>query len=203
MGYEISARAYLKRARERLDAGTAEDLFYAAFELRAGIQARMQEYLSAQEAIARHKKEDWQLGKLARSIEDAFHLGDRIAEVAIYDPQAEAVIAVFYYTPVTSELKRNGERLGEILHAMQRCRREEDAWWTETRSFMEEVFRRLESACAGTLLCPLLKERGTNRVVMRIEMFEEPNGHELLGRLQPGFAGKVRVQYLDELPRTQ
>lgn len=160
----------------------------------------MQEYLQAQESIAQHKKNDWQLGKLGRTLEDVFQIGDRIAEVAVYDPQAGEFIATLYYTPVTSELRRNGERLGELLHATRQFRRDDDPWWQNTRDSLEKVCRQLATACAGTLLAPLLREPGSDKVVMRAEMFEESH-REVLQKLRAGFAGFFRVQYLDELPR--
>jgi len=202
MPYHVSARAYLERARAQLDVATAEGLFYAAFELRAGIQARMKEYLQAQESIAQHRKNDWQLGKLGRTLEDVFQIGDQIAEVAVYDPQADEFMATLYYTPVTSELRGNGERLGELLHAMQQFRRDDDAWWQDTRDFLERICRQLATACAGTLLAPLLREPGSDKVVMRAEMFEESH-REVLQKLRAGLEVFVRVQYLDELPRVQ
>ena len=119
MPYHISARAYLQRARTQLDLDTAAALFYAAFELRAGVQARMQQYLEAQEHIAKHKKESWKLGKLKQSLDEAFQIGDQIAKVAFYEPGASEPVTILYYTPVTSDLRQNSERLGELLHAMQ------------------------------------------------------------------------------------
>ena len=201
MPYHISGRAYLKRARGQLDAGTHEGIFYAAFELRAGIQARIQEYLHAQERVAQRKKDDWELGKLQRSLEQAFKIGNLIAEVGIYDPEAGASVAVLYYTPVTSELRRNGQHLGELLHAMQQFRSDGDAWWKNTRDFLERVYQQLTTACTGTLLAPLLREPGSDKAVMRAEMFEE--GHrEVLGKLRPGSKGFIiRVRYLDEVPQ--
>ena len=200
MPYHVSARAYLQRARAQLDATTPEGLFYAAFELRAGIQARMQEYLHAQKSIAEHKRDDWRLGKLGRTLENVFQIGDRIAEVAVYDPQAGEFIATLYYTPVTSELQRNGERLGELLHAMQQFRRDDDAWWQSTRDFLERICCQLATACAGTLLAPLLREPDSHEVVMQGEMFEESH-REVLQKLRARFEICLRVQYLDELPR--
>ncbi|MGA2632230.1 MAG: hypothetical protein ABSG54_18710 [Terriglobia bacterium] len=200
MPYHVSARAYLERARTQLDAATPEGLFYAAFELRAGIQARMQQYLQAQDSIAQRKKNDWKLGKLERTLEDVFQISDRIAEVAVYDPQAGEFIATLYYTPVTSELRRDGGRLGELLHAMQQFRPDDDAWWQNTRDFLEKVCGQLATACAGTLLAPLLREPGSDKVVMRAEMFEESH-REVFQKLHAGFEVFVRVQYLDDLPR--
>jgi hypothetical protein len=199
MPYHVSARAYLERARAQLDAATSEGLFYAAFELRAGIQARMQQYVHAQD-IAEHKKDDWRLGNLGRTLENVFQIGDRIAEVAVYDPHAGEFIATLYYTPVTSELKKNGERLGEYLHALPQNRRDDDAWWQSTRDFLETIYHQLATACAGTLLAPPLREPGSDKVVVQGEMFEESH-REALQKLRAGFRFSLRVQYLDELPR--
>ena len=56
MDYRIHSRDYLQRARKRLDSGTPDALFHAAFELRCGIEARMQQYLEAQEHISESLK---------------------------------------------------------------------------------------------------------------------------------------------------
>ena len=47
--YKITSRDYLSRARICLDEGSNRFLFYAAFELRCGIEARMREYLEVWE----------------------------------------------------------------------------------------------------------------------------------------------------------
>lgn len=200
MPYHVSARAYLKRARNRLNEGTQVGLFYAAFELRAGIQARMQEYLQAQEGVAKHKKDDWRLGKLAHSLEEAFQIGDRIAQVAIYDAKDEQLIDTLYYTPVTSALKGVGERLGEFLHAMQSFTPDTAHWWRDTRAFLETVYVQLDTACFGTLLAPLLKEHGSNHVTMRSEILDETAGARLRANLVTGFSALMNVRYLEELP---
>lgn len=44
MTYAIDSRSYLERARKQLDQGTQEGLFYAAFELRCGAEARLHEH---------------------------------------------------------------------------------------------------------------------------------------------------------------
>src|SRR5436190_2225371 len=59
--YGIDSVDYLRRARARLDEGTCEGLFYAAFELRSGTEARLQEYLDAREDVAKHKKKGWKI----------------------------------------------------------------------------------------------------------------------------------------------
>ena len=51
--YAIGSRDYLARARRRSSEGSAEALFYAALEVRSGVEARMQEYLEAQQHVSR------------------------------------------------------------------------------------------------------------------------------------------------------
>ena len=200
MPYGISSRDYLKRARSCLDLDTPESLFYAAFELRAGIQARMQEYLQAQDHVADRKKEDWQLGKLARSVEETFQLGDQIGELSICDRDSGEVIEVCYYTPVTTQLRANGERLGELLHASQTAKANSDPWWPETRRFLETIYGQLELANTGTLLGPLLREARSNKAVMRSEILSDEDAERLRAKLKPGFSGVLNVRYLDKLP---
>lgn len=96
------------RGRTQLNSGTAEGLFYASFELRAGIQARMQEYLHAQDSVAKHRKEDWRLNKLGQSLDEVFHIENRIAAVAFHKIETGELLAELYYTPVTSQLQKEG-----------------------------------------------------------------------------------------------
>jgi hypothetical protein len=75
MEYRTSSRDYLLRAQERLRDGTREALFYAAFELRCGIEARMRQYLEVCDHISKKKKEGWKIADLGRGTEEAFRLG--------------------------------------------------------------------------------------------------------------------------------
>ena len=104
--YRVSSRDYLARARLCLDGGQISALFYAAFELRCGIEARMQEYLEVQEHISKKKRQGWQVAKLARNIEDAFRLGDKKAILNVRDKQTRELLFEFVYTPVTTSLTR-------------------------------------------------------------------------------------------------
>ena len=61
MGYGVHSESYLERARKRLDEGTLEGLFYAALELRCGVEARLHQYLEAYKRIALKKKRKWRI----------------------------------------------------------------------------------------------------------------------------------------------
>jgi hypothetical protein len=165
--YSVDAKSYLERARERLNEERLESLFYAALELRCGIEARLQQYLEAQEHIAKCRRSGWQIPKLAKNIERAFKLGNKIARVTIFAPDTEKQIASFLYTPVTSELQKNGQRLGNLLHALKRGRPVDDPWWGETRAFLGKVADQLAVAASGTLLGPMIWNPKTGQATMR------------------------------------
>lgn len=54
--YGVGSRDYLRRAKDLLAQGTPAALFHAAFELRCGIEARLQEYRDAATKVAKLKK---------------------------------------------------------------------------------------------------------------------------------------------------
>jgi hypothetical protein len=112
--YSISGRGYLPRAKARLAEQTAEALFYAAFELRCGIEARMDQYLEARKDIARKKKHGYQIAKKAKALEHVFAAGEQIVSVA---GQGDDGVEYFrlLFTPVTKELQKDAKRLGDLL----------------------------------------------------------------------------------------
>lgn len=201
MYHGISSRDYLSRAQERLREGKLESLFYAAFELRCGIESRMQQYLNAQEFVSKSKKKGWQIAKLGKNIEQVFKMGDRVAEFAVIEKETGSIIDKFYYTPVTSKLREMGERLGDLLHAMKKSRKEDDKWWYDTRKYLEGVCQELAKANAGTLLgVPLIKKE-TGQLYMNIEILrgEDPNSlRDKVGQI--GVQRILKVRYLHELP---
>jgi len=201
MGYGISSRDYLSRARERLRDRTNESLFYAALELRSGIEARMSEYLRAWERISEKKKKGWRIADLGKSVEEAFRVGNRIVRWAVQDGASGTLLAVFYYTPVTPTLQKHGERLGNYLHSMKRFRGQKNPWWKEFRDDLETIATQLEVANRGTLLGPPLMRGPTGQVDMP---FELPPGSDLEALLKTiqnsGKQVVVDVSYLDKLP---
>src|SRR5215469_13961894 len=105
MSYDITSREYLQRAMARIAEGSQEALFYAAFELRCGIEARMREYLEVWEHISKQKKNGWQIAKLGQDIESAFKTGDKFVRFAVQEQTSERLAICFYHTPVTTRLR--------------------------------------------------------------------------------------------------
>ena len=112
MSYRISSRDYLSRAREQLALSTSAALFYAAFELRAGVEARMLQYLEAQQNVSEKLKRGWRIAVLGEGIDRTFKLGDKLARFSYQEADGSDEVFVLYYTPVSKELQRNAKQLG-------------------------------------------------------------------------------------------
>lgn len=201
MPYGISSRDYLLRARHRLDDNTKESLFYAAFELRAAVEARLEEYLEAQDHVSASKKKGWQVAKLAKNLESAFKGGNRIVEITVTNRVTEEAIGVFYYTPVDKALQKKIQRLGDLLHSAKRPRPDNDPWWQETRAFLEDVYADARRATRGTLLGPPLLRKSGRQIRMTTEVLPGNDPNERIERVMAsGGRTTMKVAYLDTLP---
>ncbi len=199
--YKTTSRDFLYRARQRLDEETFETLFYAAFELRCGIEARLQEYLSVQDKISEKKKKGWRIAQLASNIEQVFNIGDKIARIAIHNRDDSTILHEFYYTPVNSKLRKMGERLGDYMHVSKVWRFSEGSWWSDTRTFLEEVHSELKKANVGTMLGVPLREPGTNQIRFVTEQVNSNIAEDVLVKI-PDIGSKlmIHVSYLDDIP---
>lgn len=120
--YQAHSHAFLARAREHLARfemdGQVQNFFYAALELRFGIEARLNEYLApALEAIGKEPKDMPE------------HVATRLlTKLATIDPTSEQPAtlrftseqtgdsSVAHYTPVSRRLAAIHGQLGELLH---------------------------------------------------------------------------------------
>ena len=110
MVYSIKSVDYLIRARSLLDSSDKAALFYAAFELRCGIEARLKEYFDAQAETTKKKRNGWKIDKLAKQVEAVFNLCDRGLRLVVFDAETNALVATLLYTPVTSQLTHHVRR---------------------------------------------------------------------------------------------
>ena len=196
MSYYVDARSYLNRARTQLDEGTPEAVFYAAFELRCGIEKRMREYLEAWDHVAEKKKQAWKISPLGKTIDETFKLGGKVAKLTISSTDMSKTYGVYYYTPVSEDLQQMAGRLGNYLHAPLEYRELADEWWRETREFLEEIYSELKRACSGTLLGPpLVLPNGQWNMPM--ELYEKAPAIREVG---VGDEVIIRVEYPDEYP---
>lgn len=200
--YFVDAKSYLVRGRSQLQSGTRAGLFYAAFELRAGTQRRLQEYLEIQKDISEKVKRGWEIPKLAMGLEKAFKSGEKIIQLTASEPGSGKSLGSYRYTPVTGRLQTMAGRLGEYLHAMKGHRTPNDAWWLETRNFLDSVLNELEFAASGELLgAPILNTK-TKELKLSIRLDNQDPRIEFLKRfVEVGLKVNLSVQYLDRDPR--
>jgi 3-hydroxy-3-methylglutaryl CoA synthase len=154
--YDATSFGYLRRARRRLAEGTDEALFYAAFELRCGIEAKLQDHLKASQEVAKHKRKGWKINQASREIEKAFKTGDKVVEYRIFTDDEKFLFCLFH-TPVTRQIQKAAKRLGELLHFLSVDTTENKQWWKRTRSFLNETADGLAFINRGTISGPILQ----------------------------------------------
>ena len=196
MRYDTDAKSHLKRARERLDENKFESLFYAAFELRCGIEQRMREYLEFQEHISEKKKQGWRIPELSKTIGKAFKGFNKIAKFTFTDSTRKIIYCTLYYTPVTEELKALGGKLGGYLHSMQFFKAHDDPFWHEFKELLETTYEGLRVSCLGSLKgAPLLHPGGQVNMPMSVD-----DNTIVFKDFGIGDTFMVKVEYLDEFP---
>jgi len=170
MSYRIGSRDYLSRAEQCLRKRDRRHLFYAAFELRCGIERRMQEYLQPHPHVSEKSKNEWKVARLGKGIEKAFASGEKVVEVAVAKKDKADDVSSYYYSPVSKSLQKKCQRLGGLLHGARELKQDDDAWWTETRQFLLETCDELREATRGTLLGPPLRNERTGEVFLVVEV---------------------------------
>lgn len=198
--YRSSSRDYLKRARHLLSRGDCESLFYAAFELRCGIEARMQEYLEIAEEISEKKKQGWKIAELGKNLEKAFKLGGKIVQLT-FENVASGKQCRIYHTPVTAELRKQGQQRGNYLHATKVYRKPDDPWWVSFKTLLDETCEELAIATKGTLLVPPLLRPDGKTFKTHHELEVDSQADEVMreiGRTRENIF--MEVEYLDKLP---
>ncbi len=153
MKIRFDSRNYLKRARELLDSGKEPFLFYAAYELRCGVECRLIEYSSG-EAGTFKGSDEWKINRLAKGLKKAALVQDKIASIRLIPKSASIPERTFYYTPVTKQLQREAHGLGNLLHARKPPSLYSDGGLELLRDRLEKIYSMLSTATAGTLLAP-------------------------------------------------
>ena len=197
MKYNISTEDYLERARQQLDSGIVAGIFYAAFELRCGIESRMYRYLEARENITKLKRRGWKIAKMASQIESTFKTKGKICVMSF---ENECIpISELKYIPISGKLKKMADRLGDYLHALKEYRSDDDLWWAETRSYMESVYEELSFIATGTLMGAPLKDPKTNTMHLEIELprKDEHKMSVLMASFKENDSFKARIEYYD------
>lgn len=202
MTYRISADAYLARARKRLMENQPEALFYAAYELRCGIEARQAEHVEAVE-FKMPKIKPWEISDTRRKyhgvVGRAIEAGP-ITELGLRaDGKTEFLL---YYTPLTAQVLNSAERtLHGLLHVQQRFYKDDDVFWAEKRQQLVEIYRTLWISCRGTLMAPPILSPETGQMHgMRVED-PSPELQEWIAEVHRANRDiEVSIAYLTEPP---
>lgn len=193
--YRIAAEAYLTRAEQRLSEPSSESLFYAAFELRCGIEQRMREYLEVRTDISKKRKQGWQIAKLGADLDRVFRTGDQIAEITMHHEGMDEPV-VLRYVPVRQELRRMAERLGGLLHAAKEFHPPDDRWWNSTDAYLRAVASELRTAVSGSLLGPPLLNRNTGEMLIHAALSGDDHQRALSTFAQIGARATLNVRYI-------
>jgi len=151
MIYGVRSVDYLARAKRESKADDPARLFYSAFELRAGIEARLHEYRGAIQDARRDNT--WQVRVLKRHIEDVVEKHEKPVTIYFHDPETCERLPV-RYIPVSDELKSIAERLGDYLHCLHPSKLRRQGFLAEVRDLVERGIALLSEAVSGELLSP-------------------------------------------------
>lgn len=191
---------YLERAKTALSKGEGEFYFYAALEIRTGIEARMKDYLKTATHISKAKKKGWEIAKLGKGIEEAFMSGDKIIQFQVLEKDSEKLKAEFYYTPVSKQAQKIAKKLGDYLHSNHRHQKMNEQWWKSFRDLLEEGVLELSRSVAGNLMGAPLFNRSNGRFEMTLESEDGPELEYIHKLAQQRDQVVLQVKYLDSMP---
>jgi hypothetical protein len=152
MDSPVSAHSYLARAKALLKSNDKASLFYAALELRCGVEARLQEHIAVAPNISNTQKREWEIKKLGRTLDQSFGLGDSF--LLVFLNLEDGRQCQFIYAPVSARLQDIAKRCGDYLHALPTNRIDSDGFWEEFRSLISEGCGLLNISCSSEILRP-------------------------------------------------
>lgn len=155
MNSPVSAVSYLARAQALCKMHDKASLIYAALELRCGVEARLKEHVAVAHGVSKNQVEQWEINKLARTLDEAFGLGDTF--LIVFASMSDGRSCQFIYAPVNTRLREIAKRCGDYLHAIRPDRVEMSEFWKELQSMVEEGCTLLELACSSEILRPTIE----------------------------------------------
>jgi len=139
--------------------------------------------------VAAKKKNGWQIAALGKEVELAF--SGCVQEVRVEVWSGGFPMIRCKYTPVTPELRKIGEQLGNYLHAPKNDDLRELEQWEDFESILEHGIKLLAYSCSGNLLgVPLLEASKRKSGRMNLSISNEQN--DLLKEL---FKQKKEVEF--------
>jgi hypothetical protein len=162
----------------------------------------MREYLLVRQEANKKVSKGWKMADLHGQIEAKFRLGLKYARWAVHDEKTGDLLVCFYYTPVSPQLRKLGQQLGDFLHVMKNYREPDDLWWTRFREILEEATSLLSLATSGVMLGPALHRQGEKQADLSLRLPPGTDVNALLERCGGlnGAAVLTHVSYPDALP---
>lgn len=198
--YPTAAQSYLRRARERILEGNAESLFYAAFELRACIEARVVEYAETLPNIKGKRVTSWQLAKARLALQRA--VPDRrftVVTITIGDDRHTVI-----HTPIPNEVWKNVGKLGDYLHYRHEFDGGDHAQLLAFADLVLTVYKDAWIACKGDLIGPLLGKGKPGSTVTTLIRLDSPDALAFNKVVKKAIADEtpatMGVEYPKELP---
>lgn len=151
--------------------GNVESLFYAAFELRACIEARVVEYAETLPHIRGKKITSWQLAKARLALQQAVP-DRRYTVLTIKIDDAEHTVT---HTPIPNEVWKNVGKLGDYLHYRNEFDGRDPQQIRVFADLVLAVYKDAWIACQGDLIGPLLGRGKPGSHVTTLVRFDSPD----------------------------
>jgi hypothetical protein len=171
MKYSVQSKDYLSRARRERDSNDISRLFYSAYELRAGVEARLHEY---RDCLRNEKRDNiWKVRILKREIENISDRFEKPVTIHLYNPITSQRTAL-RYVPITDELKNIAERLGSYLHCLPTNKVRQHKNMDELTSLVDRGIVLLKEAVSGELLSPPMFKKSEMRAIFNFDIGKMP-----------------------------
>lgn len=199
VSYPTRAVAFAERAGRLIASEDPADWFYAALEVRLGVEARLQAYISAARVTDSSIKAGWEIGTLAKGLERAFKAkGTRIVEMLYKQEHQEAPFVSLRFVPIPPTLVSASKRLGDYLHYREDRTPYSPKWWKDFREHVRDAQILLLASAQGDLLGPPLWKPEDGQVKLQLEFHKDDNRVSLLESLfKSREALEVSVTYID------
>ncbi len=184
----VSAISYLERSKHLCKSTDKASLVYAALELRCGVEARLQEHASTAVGISKSQATQWEITKLAKTIDSAFGLGDSF--MFVFLNMEDGRECTFLYAPVSKRLQAIAKRCGDYLHVIPHERVQNPSFWAELSTMLKEGCSLLEVACRSEVLRPTF-EHG-----LHFSLSPDDLRIELIKDLQAGAKGEFHTAHI-------
>ncbi|MCP4604863.1 MAG: hypothetical protein GY847_30810 [Proteobacteria bacterium] len=166
LSYIIDATYFYDRAKNALDefdkSKDVSQILYAALHMRYAIEARLYEYIEAEQGLVkRNKKIDTHAA--SKLLKRLVEINPQAGEGGTLTMESETHRVSFQYTPITRKLAKYHGRLGEMLHF--KFFKNNPDWFIYAipkngkvktikvyRQMLDEIMVELKTALSGTML---------------------------------------------------